>query len=335
MLHLNHFYKNPHLFPDLKASKYSNEISILNEMNLLFYGYDITYCKYYVNKLLADKDSTLNFNECTTNVLGVDISYFTNPYFIELNLKTHLSKERASIVEFIKQVTSTRKASNEKHIIVLNNIDALNFQLQYKLRRTIEKASVNASFIGVCNILSKLIEPLQSRFLLVRIPIPSINEKKHISSTIKTIFQSDKDTSNLLKYLKNIEMFQDIVSINLSFFMYDSDDAAFVKLCKDFKFIDQEVKLLFTNLTKNKSAQDSIQEIRKFTYTLIHYNIDHKVVIQSIISTITKMKAYSSHMYNIVEILKEFDISMISINQCKVVHAYELCLLKILSLIKA
>ena len=133
MLHLNHFYKNPHIFPDLKNAY---DLSILNEMNLLFYGYDITLCKYYVNRLLGKKDQPIKLTEHTTNVSGVDISYFTNQDFIELNLKTHLSKERSSLVEFIKILTSTRKASNDKHIIILNNIDSLNLQLQYKLRRT-------------------------------------------------------------------------------------------------------------------------------------------------------------------------------------------------------
>lgn len=331
MLHLNHFYKNPHIFPDLKNVY---DLSILNEMNLLFYGYDITLCKYYVNRLLGKKDQPIKLTEHTTNVSGVDISYFTNQDFIELNLKTHLSKERSSLVEFIKILTSTRKASNDKHIIILNNIDALNFQLQYKLRRTLEKATVNASFIGVSNSLSKLIEPLQSRFALVRIPLLTNIEKKHICSTIKSHIQSDKDTTDLLKYLKNIELFQDIVSINLSFFLAE-EDTNFTKICKSFKFIDNEVKALFTNFTKNKNIQDSIQEIRQFIYTLIHYNIDHKIIVQSIIACTSKMKAYTNYMFSIIHILKEFDISMISINQCKIVHAYELCLLDILTLIKS
>lgn len=332
MLHLNHFYKNPYIFHDLKNA---HNKEILDEMNLLFYGYDITLCKYYVNRLLGKKDQPIKLTEHTTNVLGVDIVYFTSPDFIELNLKTHLSKERSSLVEFIKTLTSTRKASNQKHIIILNNIDALNFQLQYKLRRTLEKASTNASFIGISHTLSKMIEPLQSRFSLVRTPLLTNNEKKHICTNIKTYMKSDKDTTDLLKYLKNIELFQDIVSINISFFLVEDDAKNFTKICKSFKFIDNEVKALFTNFTKNKNIQDSIQEIRQFIYTLIHYNIDHKIIVQSIITCTSKMKAYTNYMFQIIHILKEFDMSIISINQCKIVHAYEFCLLDILTLIKS
>lgn len=331
MLHLNHFNKNPYSFPDLK-NVYTREA--LDEMNLLFYGYDVTLCKYYVNRILCEKDQSIKWAEHTINVLGVDIIYFTGQNFIELKLKTHLSKERSALVEFIKNITSTRTPSNKKHIIILNNIDALNFQLQYKLRRTLEKASINASFIGICNSLSKIIEPLQSRFTLVRVPILSNNEKNHISATIKTQMNSDKDTTDLLKYLKNIEIFQDIISINLSFF-FAKDDTDFTKNCKSFKFVDNEAKVLFTSFTKNKNIQDSIQEIRQFIYTIIHYNIDHKLTIKAMITCISKIKAYTKHIFKIIHIMKDFDISLISINQCKIVHAYELCLLDILSLIKS
>ena len=50
---------------------------------------DITICKYYANRLLGKKDQPIKLTEHTTNVLGVDISYFTNQDCIELNLKTH------------------------------------------------------------------------------------------------------------------------------------------------------------------------------------------------------------------------------------------------------
>ena len=328
MLHLNHFYKDPYILYDLKRNHHDK--SVLEEMNLLFYGYDITLCKYFVYRLLGEKNKIIKLNLNYTIIQGVEVSYYSNSNFIELNFKTHLSKERTALVEFIKEITSTRKPSNEKHIVVLNNIDALNFTLQYKLRRTIEKASGSASFIGICNVLSKVIEPLQSRFSFVRIPILTNSEKKHISLVVRNIVNTNRTPQ--MKYIKNIELFQDVVAYNLSFFLSE-DEEAFNKDCKSFQFVDNEVKTLFTSFTKNKSINDRIPEIRQFIYMLIHYNIDHRIITQSILNSTLKIKAFAEQMISVVSILKEFDSSMIAINQCKIVHSYELCLLDILSLI--
>ena len=337
MLHLNHFYKDPHALKSLKHPFMLNvtDNDIPREMNFLVYGYDTSLCKYYVYKMLCKNNEKITSYEHTINVLGTDIQYANCNQFLEFNLKTHLSKEKTAMVELIKNITSTRKPSNEKHVIVMLNIDAMNLQLQYRLRRIIEKSSDNASFVCVCNLLAKVIEPLQSRFSLMRTPILTKTEKQYMCTHIQNLLQSDKDTNGLIKCLKNMDSFQDVMSLVLSFYYVDNEQVLedMSKSMKRFKFVENEIKVLFSSFVKSKSTITSINDIRDFVYKIIHYNIDHKIIIRYAIATLSSIKAYAPFMHQIVCIFKKFDMDMTSINQCKVVHAYEVCLASILNLL--
>ncbi|ETO30996.1 replication factor C 37 KD subunit [Reticulomyxa filosa] len=60
-----------------------------------------------------------------------------------------------------------------KKVVVLNEVDKLSKDAQHGLRRTMEKYMKNCRLILQCESVSKLIEPLRSRCLPVRVPAPS------------------------------------------------------------------------------------------------------------------------------------------------------------------
>ena len=61
-------------------------------------------------------------------------------------------------------------------IVVINKIDNLSYYAQASLRRTMEKYANTCKFIFICDQLSKIIEPLRSRCLLIRVPLPTNNQ---------------------------------------------------------------------------------------------------------------------------------------------------------------
>ena len=101
-------------------------------------------------------------------------------------------------------------------IVVINKIDNLSYSAQASLRRTMEKYADICKFIFICDQLSKIIEPLRSRCLLIRVPLPtksqiietllqiSIIEKINISpEDYKDIlFKCDYQINNALWYLE-------------------------------------------------------------------------------------------------------------------------------------
>lgn len=61
-------------------------------------------------------------------------------------------------------------------IVLINNIDNMSHNPQASLRRTMERYNKNVRFILWCKSLSKVIKPLQSRCMCIRVPSPSDTE---------------------------------------------------------------------------------------------------------------------------------------------------------------
>lgn len=61
-------------------------------------------------------------------------------------------------------------------VIVLNEVDGLSKEAQHALRRTMEKYSSSCRIIMVCNSTSKVIEPIRSRCLAIRVSAPTPEE---------------------------------------------------------------------------------------------------------------------------------------------------------------
>ena len=74
-------------------------------------------------------------------------------------------------------------------IVVINKIDNLSYYAQASLRRTMEKYANTCKFIFICDQLSKIIEPLRSRCLLIRVPLPTNNQ---IMETLLHISDKEK-----------------------------------------------------------------------------------------------------------------------------------------------
>lgn len=58
--------------------------------------------------------------------------------------------------------------------VVLTEVDRLSKQAQAGLRRTMERYSAQCRLVLVCNSLTKVIEPIRSRCMGVRVSAPSV-----------------------------------------------------------------------------------------------------------------------------------------------------------------
>ena len=61
-------------------------------------------------------------------------------------------------------------------VVLINDVDNLSYYAQMSLRRTMEKYSKTCRFLMICNAISKLIEPLRSRCVCIRVPSPTTSE---------------------------------------------------------------------------------------------------------------------------------------------------------------
>ena len=82
---------------------------------------------------------------------------------------------RYVIQEIIKDMARNRSVEAKKKVkvLVLHEVDALSKQAQHSLRRTMEKYSSVCRLVMLCSTVSKVLEPVRSRCMCVRVPAPA------------------------------------------------------------------------------------------------------------------------------------------------------------------
>jgi len=115
-------------------------------------------------------------------------------HHIELNPADAGIYDRAVVQEVIKEMaeTYTVPTSGQQHafrVVVLTEVDRLSHGAQNALRRTMEKYMTTCRLILCCESASRVILPLRSRCLAIRVPSPTIEE---ISGILLKVAQKEK-----------------------------------------------------------------------------------------------------------------------------------------------
>ena len=108
-----------------------------------------------------------------------------NMAFLELNASDQRGIEiiRGKVKEFAKTIPLS---TGLVKIIFLDEADALTSEAQHALRRTMEKYSATTRFILSANYASKIIEPIQSRCVVLRFkPLKEEEMRKYIERIVK------------------------------------------------------------------------------------------------------------------------------------------------------
>jgi len=127
----------------------------MNNLNILFIG-DIGSGKTaLLNALIREYYTNYTPKEYEDNILHINslkeqgINYYRN------DVKTFC--QTCSIIK------------NKKKIVILDDLDLINEQSQQVFRNCIDKYSHNVHFISSCSNIQKVIESLQSRFIIIKI----------------------------------------------------------------------------------------------------------------------------------------------------------------------
>ncbi|KAI8366528.1 P-loop containing nucleoside triphosphate hydrolase protein [Blakeslea trispora] len=101
-------------------------------------------------------------------------------FHLELNPSDLGLYDRAIVQDVIKSIAQTQQIdSNAKHqfkVVIIDQADELTREAQAALRRTMEKYTSSMRLILCCNSLSKIIAPVRSRCLLMRVGRPQVTE---------------------------------------------------------------------------------------------------------------------------------------------------------------
>ena len=247
-----------------------NTLININNLNVLFIG-DIGSGKTtFLNATIKEYYKNYTQKQYQNNILHINslkeqgINYYRN------DVKT-----------FCQTCSSI---NNKKKIIVLDDIDIINEQSQQVFRNCIDKYSHNVHFISSCSNSQKVIESLQSRFIIIKIkPLQKHNLNKIIQKIIDTehIIISDEAkqfilnvTNNNAKILFNyMEKFkllnQEIdldlatsVCTNISFFIFEE----YTKFLQNSNLNDA-IKILYDIYDKGYSVMDILDNYFLFVKT--------------------------------------------------------------------
>lgn len=111
-----------------------------------------------------------------SRVLEVEFATVSSAHHLELNPSDVGNNDRYVVQEIIKDMARNRPIGlhGEKtfKVLILNEVDKLSKEAQHSLRRTMEKYSAACRLILCCTNISKVIEPVRSRCLCIRIAAP-------------------------------------------------------------------------------------------------------------------------------------------------------------------
>ena len=305
-------------FINFVNSETSNDNSYTNFPHILLYGPPGTGKGNLVNMLLENiyDKSVHQIKEVKYTILGygntktkVDIRQSNYHIIIEPNnngFDKYLIQE--IVQEYARrQMLNIFKTKKKFKIVLIDCVDNLSYYAQASLRRTMEKYVNNCKFILINHQLSKVIEPIRSRCLCIRVPLPStetvfeslfkIASKEKINLSLKEYNNIIKNSDNQIG--KAIWLLQ-LHVLKIPYHVYWTD------------YLDKIINIIFeVDLKMSKTKYfNNMMKIRNLLYTIFITNIDTQLIIKELMNKLL-MKVESLDLKSkIIEVSSSYEFRL-------------------------
>jgi replication factor C subunit 3/5 len=211
------------------------------------------------------------------------------------------------IQEIIQDYAKSELLNILKHkklfkVVIINKIDNLSYYAQASLRRTMEKYSNTCKFILISDQLSKIIEPIRSRCLMIRVPLPS---KAQILGTLLHI--CDKEQLNP-SYKKLDEIINNCDNkVNHAIWLLEMDKYNITYEINWDSIITIIINMIINNNKTNKKLYSTMKKIREQFYILFITNIPTQTIIRKIMVKLLEKIDNLKQKYEIIDITSIFE----------------------------
>ena len=182
--------------------------------------------------------------------------------------------------------------SGKKKILIIDNLDTVNDQSQQVFRNCIDKYHHNVQFLATCVNMQKIIESLQSRLNIMRIPRLQHSSMQKIAKSISTaeglkitndaidfICKASCNVSTLINYIEKFRLVDKKITLkeakelctNINYNCFDS----FNELCKEGKHIPA-ARLLFKHVDDGFSVMDVLDSYFSYIKNISTIDEDKK-----------------------------------------------------------
>jgi len=233
---------------------------------------------------------------------SIELTTISSNHHIEINPSDVGHNDRIVVQDVIKEIAQSvpLDSTNQRSykVVLLTEVDKITREAQHALRRTMEKYMATCRLILCCTSTSKVIEPLRSRCLAIRVPAPS---KEEVISVLNFVAKkegvglpselagriADMSEGNMRKAILTLESLK-VKHGNLS-------ASVSVELLEWEEFI--------VNLAKEIAEEQSpkrLQQVRAKLYELLGHCIPPDVIIKKL--TLELLKKLDSELkYEVIK----------------------------------
>jgi replication factor C subunit 3/5 len=191
-------------------------------------------------------------------------------------------------------------------VVVINKLDNLSYYAQASLRRTMEKYSDSCKFIFICDQLSKIIEPIRSRCILLRTPLPTKEQILDILMKINEIEKIDIKPQEYIQIINNSEY-----KVNTAIWLLELKKYN-LSYSKNWDKLSEKIVLIILNKDNYNNAKFylALKKIREIFYNLFITNIPTHIIIRNIMIKLLEYVSDLELKINIIEITSIFELRL-------------------------
>ena len=104
---------------------------------------------------------------------AIEVTTVASSHHIEINPADAGIYDRFVVQEVIKEIAENGSLDRSMKVVLLSEADSLTKEAQHALRRTMEKCSKTCRLILCCESPSRVIDPVRSRCLGIRVAAPN------------------------------------------------------------------------------------------------------------------------------------------------------------------
>ncbi len=285
-----------------------------NFQHLIVYGPSGSGKEYLVNKLLEKiygkqgvelKEVEYTVSGYSNTKTKIMIKQSKHHIIIEPNSNGF---DKYLIQEIIQDYAKSELLNILKHrklfkVVIINKIDNLSYYAQASLRRTMEKYSNTCKFILISDQLSKIIEPIRSRCLMIRVPLPS-NEQ--ILETLLHICQKENLVVPWVKLQEIITNSDN--KVNHAIWLLEMYKYG-IKYEKNWEYVIDNIveNIINPDNQNNKKLYSVMKKIREQFYILFITNISTQMIIRKIMVKLLEAVDNLKLKYYIIDITSIFE----------------------------
>ena len=201
-----------------------------------------------------------------------------NTLYLNMSETTGVDTIRETIMEFAMN-QSILHYDNPIKVVIMDEMDGMSQQAYAALRATMEKCANNTRFIGTCNYIQKIPEPIQSRFQMIDFNFTSEEVKEIRMGQYNRIMQICKNEGMTIDKMAAIKMvqtyFPDCRSIVNHLQRYKLEGKTDIKE-EDVKSIESEYEELYDMILLTNDP------VKNYEYVMKNYSNSVPEVISSL-----------------------------------------------------